>query len=138
MLLDEIKNIKSSRKDLRMFGLTVGGVFIVLGVLLLWFGNGKHLYLLIGGISLLLFGLLLPSILKPFQKIWMAAAITMGWFMTRVVLILLFYLIVTPIGMISRLSGKRFLDLRKDNSRKSYWKNKKSREFVKSDYEKQY
>ena len=51
----------------------------------------------------------------------MSFAIILGWFMTRFILSLLFYLIVTPIGLITRVLGKDFLELKKEASNGSYW-----------------
>ena len=62
----------------------------------------------------------------------------MGWFMTRVILSLLFYLVVTPIGLIARLSGNQFLDVKMDDSQTSYWNYRKTKKDEKEDYEKQF
>ena len=67
------------------------------------------------------FGFLIPIILKPIYIGWMSFAIIIGWFMTRFILSLLFYLIVTPIGLITRVLGKDFLELKKEASNGSYW-----------------
>lgn len=138
MLLDEIKNIKSSKKDLRNFGLTVGIVFLVLAGLFFWFEKESSFYLLIIGIVLILLGLLIPKALLPLQKAWMTIAIMIGWFMTRVILSLLFYLVFTPINLISKLFGKKFLDVKIDKSKKSYWSYRTKKVFDQSDYEKQF
>ena len=45
----------------------------------------------------------------------------LGWIMTRVILIIIFYLIVTPIGLIARLFGKQFLDLSLNENVNSFW-----------------
>lgn len=138
MLIDEIKNIKSSKKDLRNFGLTVGLVFIILGGLFFWLEKGSYLYLLLVGAGFILAALFVPKFLTPLQKIWMTAAIIIGWFMTRVILSLLFYLVLTPTNIFSRLFGKRFLDLKIDKSRKSYWSYREKRKLERNAYEKQY
>ena len=60
-------------------------------------------------------------VLRPIQRAWMAFAIVLGWVMTRVILVVLFYVGITPIALIARLVGKRFLDLRFEPARASYW-----------------
>lgn len=121
MLLQEIRNIRSEKSDLRKFGITIG---IVLGFLsgLLWL-RGKDAYIIIVFISIvfILTGLIMPVILKPIQKAWMSFAIVLGWFMTRLILSILFYFIISPIGLIARLLGKKFLNLDFKEKKESYW-----------------
>ena len=139
MLIEEIKNIKSSKKELRKFGITVG---IVLGLLggFLWL-KGKDWYYILLALSffLLFFGIILPIALKPIQKIWMSLALILGWIMTRVILSLMFYLVFFPIGMLARIFGKDFLDQKRDTDVKSYWILRKSEpQRPKEAYEKQF
>ncbi len=138
MLIEEIRNISSEKSDLRKFGLTVGIVLGLLGGLLIWRGKDYYLYFLIISAALIFSGLLLPVILKPFQKIWMTLAVIMGWFMTRVILGILFYLVFTLTALLGRLFGKEFLDTKMDKSRPGYWHYRKPEKFSKSGYEKQF
>ena len=137
-MLDEIKNIKSTKKELREFGLTVGFVFGLIGCFLLWRGKEHYFYFLILAVVLLICGLLIPQILKPVQKVWMAIALLIGWVMTRVILSVLFYLVITPLGILARLLGKDALDLKFDRNAHSYWILRKERINKKEDYEKQF
>jgi len=109
-ILAEIKDIKSGRKELRQFGLTIGVVLGLLGGWILYRGKLHATAFLIVGGAFLLLAFILPVALKPLQKIWMTIAVVIGWVMTRVILIVLFYFVVTPIGVIGRLCGKQFLD----------------------------
>ncbi|OGP14828.1 MAG: hypothetical protein A2052_08365 [Deltaproteobacteria bacterium GWA2_54_12] len=136
-LADEIRNIKSSKKELRAFGLSVGGVLIAAAVVLYLFGRGNFVYFAAAGIALAASGALVPAILLPLQKVWMSFAVIMGWCSTRVIIILLFVLVLTPIGLISRAFGKEFLDTGFDQSRKSYWRHRETAG-KKSDYERQF
>jgi hypothetical protein len=137
-MLDDIKKIKSTKKDLRDFGLAVGAVLLVLGGLFLWLQKGSYPYLLSAGLLLILAGLACPRVLLPLQKAWMTLAVIIGWLMTRVILLLLFYLALTPTNLIARLFGKQFLDLERDPSRKSYWNDREAKERPPADYEKQF
>jgi hypothetical protein len=138
MIIEEIKKIESSPKKLREFGLVVGGVLCALGILLGWQGRSSFPYFLAPGIFLVVAGAILPGILKPIQKAWMTLAILMGWFMTRVLMTLLFYLAITPIGLLMRLIGKDLLDQRLEPQKQSYWKVRPQVPLVPSDCEKQY
>ena len=110
MIIEEIKNIKSGKKELRQFGITIGVVLGLLGSWFLWRDrDGGYLLLIIATLFLSL-GLILPNLLKPLQKLWMTLAVLLGWLMTRIILIILFYLVVTPIGLLAKICGKDFLN----------------------------
>ncbi len=138
MLLDEIKNIKSGKKHLREFGFTVGTVFGLIGLFLLWKGREHYVSFIAISILLILTGLLLPTALKPIQKIWMAIALVIGFIMTRVILFFLFYFILTPIAILARLSGKESLSLKLDKKAQTYWISRKQEKRTKVSYEKQF
>lgn len=138
MLREEINNIKAEKSDLRKFGLTVGAAFFLLGGVLWWYGKGTYSYILIISALLILGGLAVPSALKPLHKIWMTLAVMLGWFMTRLILGILFYVAFTSIRLIARLFGKQFLDLKIDRSKDSYWHFRKPKEFRQRDYERQF
>lgn len=138
MLLEEIKNIKSEKKDLRNFGITFGVILGILGGLLWWKGKETYSIFMVLSFAFFFFGFVLPNLLKPLQKAWMAFAVVMGFFMTNIILGILFYLVFTGIALGSRLMGKKFLDLKFDSSRKSYWIQRKSASFDKKLYERQF
>src|SRR4030066_1403615 len=114
MLIEEIKNIKSEKKDLRNFGITIGIALGVLAGLLWWKGKDTYTVFTILSFVFIIFGLALPSLLKPLQKAWMTLAVILGWFMTRLILSILFYFVFTGIGLGGRLFGKQFLNLKMD------------------------
>ena len=132
MLLYKIKNIKSTKKDLRNFGLVIGIALGILGAILWWKGRETFPVFLALSPVFLLTGFLFPLILKPLQKIWMVIAVIMGWFMTRVLLSIVFYLLFTLIGSISRLFGKKFLNTGFNNSQTGYWSTEKRKPLYKS------
>lgn len=138
MIIDEIRNIKSGKKDLRTFGITMGIALGVLGLLFLWRGRSFYVYFFILSAAFLVLGVVAPIVLKPIQKVWMTFAVIMGWFMTRLILSILFYLVFTPMAFVARLFGKQFLDLKIDRSSTSYWKMKEPRESIKQDHERQF
>lgn len=121
MILEEIKSIDSGPKKLREFAFVVGGVLCVLGVLLLWRGRENYPWFLFPGLLLVATGVAVPVVLLPLQKTWMILAVLMGWVMGRVLLSILFYLVLTPLGLVLRLTGKDLLGLQRDPSKKSYW-----------------
>ncbi len=139
MILEEIKAIKSDKRDLRNFGITFGVVLGLLAGLLWW--KGKDTYTIFVMLSLAFFslGFLLPAILKPLQKAWMVFAVILGFFMTRVILSVLFYLVFTSISIIGRfIFKKQFLDVKLDESAESYWVRREPRSFDPKNYERQF
>ena len=89
------------------------------------------------GVVLFFLGVALPVILKPIFWIWMIFATILGWIMTRVILSIMFYVIFTPIGLILRLFGKQFIELKWDKSKDSYLNYRLSKPELGS-YEKQF
>ena len=138
MLLEEIRNIKSEKKDLRNFGLIMGVFFGLLGGLLWWKGKDTYSLFLILSVVFSFFGLALPNLLRPFQKAWMALAVVLGFLMTRVILSVIFYLVFASIGLILRLLGRQLLLLTKDSSKQSYWVRREQKSFDRQNYERQF
>ena len=134
-MIEEIKNIKTNKEEIRKFGFLIGGVLIAISIFMLWKTFNQYQLVFIIGISFVLIGFFIPSILKPIYIIWMTFATILGWIMTRVILTILFYLIVTPIGLIARIFGVKFLDLSWNENVKTYWN---KRDGSVSDIEKQF
>lgn len=139
MIIEDIKNIKSSKAELRKFGITVGTVLGLLGGLFLWRGRDYYPWLFTGSAVILSGGLLRPALLKPLHKVWMTLALILGLVMTRVILCVLFYLVVSPLGLLLRLLGKDYLNLKfKCDNIDSYWIEKKQTHIEREDYERQF
>ena len=137
-MLEEIKNIKSEKSDLRKFGITIGVILLIIAGFLFWKEKESFQILLTFGVTLCILGIAIPFILKPIYWVWMIFATILGWIMTRVILSLLFYIIFTPIGLILRFFGKQFLELRWDKSKESYWNFRTNEHLIKENYEKQF
>ena len=135
---EEIENIKSEKSDLRKFGITIGVILLVIAGFLFWKEKESFQIFLAIGIILLLTSIVIPPILKPVYWIWMLFSIILGWFMTRVILSLMFYVIFTSIGLTLRVFGKQFLELRWDKSKDSYWNFRTNENQQKENYEKQF
>ena len=137
-MLEEIKHIKTGKKNLRNFGVIIGIILlIVAGFLFYREKESFQTFLYIAGVFIGL-ALILPSILKPIYIVWMTFAVVLGWFMTRVILSLLFYVIITPIGLVLRIFGKDFLELKKQAVQGSYWNQRDSNLEKNQNYEKQF
>ena len=138
MLKEEFKLIKETKKDLRKFGLTVGTVLLLIAALLFYFEKSSWIYFGTVGVFLFLTGLFFPRTLKPFNRVWMGLAILLGFVMSRVILTILFYLVLTPISFIAKIFGKKFMELKYDKSAKSYWEKRSVIHKKQIDYERQF
>ena len=138
-MIEELKKIKSGKKELREFGITIGIVLILITLIALFFFKKPfNIKLLIIAGFFIGFGVFFPIVLKPLQKIWMGFSIIIGFFMSRVILSILFFLVLTPIGLIMRLFGKDILDQKLDKTADTYWHDVKDGIRPKESYEKQY
>lgn len=97
----------------RSFGLTVGGVFLGMGLLLLWRRPGLLGQALAGaGAVLMAAGALAPSALRGVHRGWMRVGGALGWFNARVLLTLMFVFVLTPTGLVLRALGRNPLRIR--------------------------
>ena len=137
MMFEEIKNIKTKNKDIRSFGITIGIILLIVASLLFYYDKASYQAIAIIAGAFISLGIIIPILLKPAYLVWMTFAVILGWVMTRVILSIVFYLIMTPIGLITRLLGEDFLALKRLNS-DSYWNNRDSNSEMNQDYEKQF
>lgn len=135
-LLTEIKNIKSGKKEINDFALVVAiALLLIVGIKFL-----KHnamswtLCIIALGLLILRYFYLGRKVLLPFQKIWMTFACIMGFFVSRILLSVLFYVVLTPISIIMRIFGLKFLDKSFDKDTSSYWIERKG-EYIKEQTE---
>lgn len=140
MLIEEIKHIKSEVKDLRKFGISVGLVLILLALLFNFVWYNFTVFAILGSIGAILFlhGIFFPKILLPVHKVWMTLAVILGYIMTRVILSILFYVIVTLVGLIAKLAGKDFLNRKMARDKESYWNKREKIKYTKELTERQF
>jgi len=137
-MYDDIKNIRKDNKAIRDFGILIGIILLIIAGILFYKERESYILIFWLGIAFIGLGLGMPIILKPFYLVWMNFAVVLGWLMTRLILGLLFYVIVSPIGLIARLFGKEFLELKNSSLNSSYWNYKNSRRISHQNLEKQF
>lgn len=98
----------------RKFGLVVGGAFVLLGAALVVAGSRRAGpgFAALGGLLLLL-AIVAPGALAPVHRGWLAASRVLGRVNTAVFLSLVFFLVLTPLGLLLRLGGRDELDRRR-------------------------
>lgn len=118
MILTELKNIKAGKKNLRQF---VVLWFLVLSGIGIWqFTQGKSEWIVFCGLGLGIggFGWFWPFLFKPFYFVWMGLAVLLGAVVSRVVLVVTFYGLITPMSVLFRLFGKGVIQ---NKQSESYW-----------------
>ncbi|MFT5206313.1 MAG: hypothetical protein ACI9CF_000048 [Candidatus Omnitrophota bacterium] len=138
MLVEELKHIKSGAKELKEFGLVVGCGLIVVGGCLWHFKDTFFLPFAYIGTTLIALAFVCRKVLWAPQKIWMGLGLCMGWVVGHVLMSLVFFIGVIPIGIAVKLSGRRLLDEKLNSGVESYWN---KRDMDKADHkncEKQY
>jgi Saxitoxin biosynthesis operon protein SxtJ len=138
MIVKEIKELKTGPRELRKFGLLVGGVFAVLGIIALLRGKHSYPWLLGPGVLLMGFGAVWPTALKWIYLAWMSVAVVLGFVVSHVLLMILFYLAFLPLGLLARCFGKDFLRLKLDPKAGSYWIRRPASARPAEEYERQY
>jgi hypothetical protein len=122
VLRDDIKGfLNAGSRDFRKFGLTVGGVFCLLGFWFFLRHKPFYPFVLVLGVTLITLGAILPRALKWVYVGWMTFATLLGAVVSSIILTLLFYLVVTPVGLLARAMGKDFLSQKLDQRAESYW-----------------
>lgn len=114
---------------LRSFGLLVGGVLMAWGGYRLWRGkapaawNGTTVALALGA-ALALLGLLIPGVLRLPYRAWMAIGHVLGALNTRILLLVVYWLLIVPIGLTRRILFGTSLDAKPrqgEDGQRSFW-----------------
>jgi hypothetical protein len=105
----------------RNFGLTVGTFCILVGGLHLWLDGATAAYWLGAGSALLVLALIVPQSLHVPNRLWIRLGLVLHRVVNPLIMGLLFFLVITPIGLVMRLAGRRPLRLAAEPKRASYW-----------------
>ncbi len=113
---------RPTRKDLRKFGAIMAAGFAVIAAIAFWREHAPT-WQVLAGISgfFLIFGLILPDVLRPIEFVWMKFAYILGTIMTFIIVTLTFFIVITPIGLLTRIAGKDLLSLKFNKNLPSYW-----------------
>ena len=113
--MDDIK-IGSNKS----FGIVFFVVFLLISLYPLLNNESIRLWFLVASVIFLILGILNSKILSPLNKLWFKFGIFLGKVISPIIMGIIFFLVVTPIGFIMRLLGKDVLNLKYSNN-KSYW-----------------
>ena len=108
----------------KIFGIVFFIFFLLIALYPLMNNESIRFWSLIISLIFLILGLLKPRILAPLNIAWIKLGILLGKFISPIVMAIIFFLVITPIGLLMRFMGKDLLNL-KFNKHKSYWIKKK-------------
>ena len=112
------KKIKISSN--RSFGIVFFIVFLAIALWPILSDGDVRIWSIIVSLIFLVLGLLNSNILKPLNKLWFYFGILLGNVVAPIIMSLLFFLVVTPTGLLVRLFGKDLLKLKK-SKKDTYW-----------------
>ena len=104
----------------RSFGIVFSIVFLLISIYPLINNDNVRIWSLVISLIFLVLGILNSNILSPLNKLWFKFGIFLGKIISPIIMGIIFFLVVTPIGLIMRLIGKDVLNL-KYSDNKSYW-----------------
>ena len=105
----------------RKFGLITGGVCLFIAAYQQLVHHHFVIALTVVGLLLVLIALTLPAVLNPLRIVWTKIGDVLGMINTALILFLVFFLVISPVGLVMRLFGKQALEL-KIKPGSSYWK----------------
>lgn len=138
-----LSEIEVNRKKIRDFGLVMLFVpGILIPVILSWLADWSiplSAALISGtGIFLFLFAMIRPMALRGVYKAWMLLAFLLALLTTKITISLVYFLVMTPIGLYRQFKKKDPLAMKPDAGQQSYWVTRKKPHTEPSSYEKQY
>ena len=104
----------------KSFGIVFSIVFVLISLYPLLYGDSIRIWFLAISLAFLILGLVNSKILTPLNKAWFKFGIFLGKIVSPIIMGIIFFLVVSPIGFIMRILGKDVLNL-KFNTNKSYW-----------------
>lgn len=129
---DVMKNQKIDLPENKKFGFFFSFIFLLAFIYFYFVANQSLAYIFLS-LSFVFFSVSLykPKMLKPLNKLWFQFGMLLSRIISPIVLGIIFFIILSPVAMLTRAFGRDILKLKKSNDN-SYW-----RQRLKSDFEKQ-
>ena len=115
-----------SKENNKGFGLLFFIVFLLISLWPLLKGDNPRIYLLPIAALFLILGILNSKILTPLNKAWIKFGELLGRVIAPIVMLVIFFSILTPIGLLLKFFGKDLLQIKNNKSIKSYWISRKN------------
>ena len=122
-------NIKDTRTPSnRSFGIIFSVFFLILFFIIYRIHSETYFFLLFLSFSFFILGLLNSKILLPLNKLWIGFGNFLGSIISPVVMFLIFFFVITPIGMMMKILKKNYMDIKYNRKIDTYWIKRKSNE----------
>ena len=118
---ENTSHFKVEQGSERGFGLVFATVFLIIFLFPLLRNGTAHYWALAIAAVFAVIAFTAPHLLKPLNTIWFKFGMLLGAIIAPLVMMIIFFLVVTPIGLLMRLSGKDSLRLKRKGDEKSYW-----------------
>ena len=119
----------------RSFGIIFFIVFLIIALWPLKYNGDVRIIPICISLIFLILGLFNSNLLKPLNFLWMKFGLMLGKFINPIIMAIVYYLTVVPIGLIFKLLKKDLLLVNKDPNLKSYWVEKdKNKSFMKNQF----
>ena len=128
----EISTTEITKSDLRKFGFIMGGMFtLIFGLIFPWIGDKTSetwpVWPFIVMATFWIIALVAPQTLRPVNNIWIKIGNVLGFINTRIILGLMFFVMIFPIGLLLKIFGKDSMDRKLDKDADTYRKISKVR-----------
>jgi len=134
-----VKKTRDELKSLRQFGTSLAAILVILGAINFLKGRmGWYPWFFGLSFIVILLVLISPKSLRPIHIVFTKIAHAIGWFNTRAVLIIIYYILVTPTAIIMKIFGKDPLNRKICKNESSYWVKRQTIKSTKDQLEKQF
>ena len=115
---------KTKRSSNRSFGLLFFFVFLIISLWPLLNESPIRIWSIVIAIIFLILGLVNSKLLTPLNILWYKFGMFLGSIVAPIIMGIIFYLVVTPTGLIMKIRNKDLLNMKFDSKKKSYWINR--------------
>ncbi len=105
----------------RNFGLVFFIIFLILGLWPITNGEEIRIWLILLAFIFLILGIMESKLLSPLNRLWFKFGIMLGAIVAPIVMGAIFFIVVTPIGIVMSIIGKDLLNKKHDKKKETYW-----------------
>ena len=105
----------------RNFGLVFFIIFLIVSLWPLTYEGPIRIWTVIISLVFLILGLMNSKLLTPLNKLWFKFGMILGAIVAPVVMGVVFFLVVTPIGLVMKIMGRDLLNKKYDKKKRTYW-----------------
>jgi hypothetical protein len=133
-----MQTINTDKPALRKFGITMAIALMVITTITVLRHKHSATPITTAAIIFLIAAWAIPAVLRPFYIAWMRLGFILSWINTRLILILAFYLLISPVALMMKLFGADLLDQRINRTKKTYWLLKEKSQQAAQNYERRF